>query len=296
MATKEATPLTPDTRSQISHFSRPYGFADRGSMTAVEDFEVAPRIEVYHSPILVFPSQTEVSPLKRFLHKYFYFLIAILCIGIKVASVIHTPSYAAGDVHHDSVFDPEEARPWILWLHNIVFSAWLLFFAFQSGLVHTCKVRWHRAFGWLGASLALIGIATAIVKGRMDIAHQMGTEAEAYLIIPFFNMLAFAAFCALAVRWRQRPELHRQLIFFATCGLLDTAFLRYDFIFRHAYFYQCIDTMILLGAVRSLYVFRRIPRLYLVALPALIGCQAFVIYTWTHQSAWWARFAHTLIG
>jgi hypothetical protein len=241
-----------------------------------------------------------MTPFRSFLHKYFYFSMALLCIAIKVLSVLHSPSYTVDDVHHDSVFHPDEARPWILWLHNAVFSAWLAFFVFQSGLVHTHKVKWHRFFGWfgglLGAAMVLIGIATAIVRGREGTAMLMGTEAEAYLIVPFYNMLAFCVFCALAVLWRKKPKLHRQLIFFATCGLLDTAFLRFEFIFNHRYFFPCIDLLIVLGILCDLYVNRRVHRVYLIGLPVLIVSQAFVTYTWMNSSVWWLRIAHAIIG
>jgi hypothetical protein len=166
--------------------------------------------------------------------------------------------------------------------------------------VHLHKVKWHRFFGWfggaLGVAVAIAGVATAIAKGRAGIADHMGTEAEAYLIVPIYNILVFSMFCALIVAWRKKPELHREMIFFATCGLLDTAFMRFDFIFNHHAFYLCIDLLILLGVLRDLYVFRRVQKAYLIVLPALFASQAFVYYTWSVSSDWSVRIARAIIG
>lgn len=243
-----------------------------------------------------------ITPSRSFLHKYFYFCMALLCVAIKILAVSHTPSFVVHDLRHDSVFHPEEARPWILWLHNGAFSAWLAFFVSQSGLVRANKVDLHRFFGWFGAVLGAlmvpIGIATAIVKARTDIKMGIlpGTEAESYLIIPLLNALAFGVLVALAIHWRERPEILRRLIFIATCGLLDTAFVRFEFVFNHHHFFPYIDLLIVLGALRDLYVNRRVHRVYLIALPALIVSQAFVTYTWMSESDWWMRIAHAIIG
>ena len=47
-----------------------------------------------------------------------------------------------------------------------------VFFIFQSTLVRTHNVKWHRFFGWFGAALGTamvpLGITTAIVMGRFD--------------------------------------------------------------------------------------------------------------------------------
>ena len=237
---------------------------------------------------------------RGFLDKYFYFSMALLCVAIKSLSVLHTPGYAANDIEKDSVFNPEASRPLILWIHNAAFSAWLAFFVVQSALVRVHKIEWHRFFGWFGVALAMVmvpvGIATAIAKSRPDAGSLIGTDTESYLIISFYNMLAFGVFIALAIWWRKEPELLRRLIFIATCGLLDTAFISFDNIINPHLFFLAIDLMIVLGVLRDLFVDRRVHRVYFIALPALIVTQVFVTYTWLENSAWWIRIAHAIIG
>lgn len=70
-------------------------------------------------------------------------------------------------------------------------------------------------------------------------AHQPGSDA--FLIVPLFDMLAFGVYFALAVLWRKKPELHRRLIFVATCVLLYAAFGRSGSLFDRNPFFAYLD-------------------------------------------------------
>jgi hypothetical protein len=111
-------------------------------------------------------------------------------------------------------------RPLILWFHAAVFSGWVVFFMFQSALVRTQNVKWHRFFGWFGAALGAamvpLGTATAIVTGRFDTYQLHLPDAKPFLIIPFYDMAAFGTLLTLALACRKKPELHRRLLFIAT--------------------------------------------------------------------------------
>jgi hypothetical protein len=132
--------------------------------------------------------------------------------------------------------------------------------------------------------------------GRFDTYQLRQSGSDAFLIVPLYDMVAFAVFIGLAITWRKQPELHRRLIFIGTCGLLDAAFGRIGYLFEHSLFFLCLDLVIVLGVVRDLFVNRRVHKAYLVSLPALIIVQAFVIYTWRSGSAWWLHIAHALLG
>jgi hypothetical protein len=233
-----------------------------------------------------------MAPLQRMASKYFYFAMSLLIAVIVVSGFRRTVDA--------NLLHPSIPRPLILWFHAAAFSGWVAFFFFQSALVRTHNVKWHRFFGWFGAALGTVmvplGITTAIIMGRFDTYQEHQSGADAFLIIPFYDMVAFAAFFALAVLWRKKSELHRRLLFIATCGLLDAAFGRFDYIFNHGLFFWCLDGVILLGVLRDLYVNRRIHKVYLYALPPLIVVQAFVTHTWMSTSAWWVRIGHAILG
>jgi hypothetical protein len=176
----------------------------------------------------------------------------------------------------------------------------VVFFILQSTLVRTHNVRVHRSLGWFGAALGTVmvplGITTAIVMGRFDTyrLHQKG--ADAFLIVPFFDMAAFAVFLALAIYWRKKREFHRRLMLIATCGLLDAAFGRLDYVFNNSLFFLCVTAVILLGVARDLLVDRRVHKVYLVALPVLVVSQILVVYILRSGPHWWIRIADAILG
>ena len=226
------------------------------------------------------------------LDRYFYFFMSLLVAAIVVWGFSHTVN---ANLFHTAI-----PRPFILWVHAAAFSAWVVFFILQSALVRTHHVRWHRTLGWVGAGLATVmvplGITTAIVMGRFDTYRLHQTGMDAFLIIPFFDMLAFAVCISLAIYWRRKPELHRRLVLIATCGLLDAAFGRIDYLFNNSFFFPCLDAVICLGIVRDLLVNRRVHKVYVVALPVLMVAQGFVIYMWRGAPHWWISIARGILG
>src|ERR1035438_8853504 len=115
-----------------------------------------------------------------------------------------------------------------------------------------------------------LGIAIAIIMARFDTVQLHQDGAAAFLAIPFYDMTVFGVSIALAIYWRKRPEFHRRLMFIGTCGLMDAPIGRFAFLFDHNLFYLCLDLLIALGVVRDLVVDRRVQKVYLYALPALI--------------------------
>jgi len=226
------------------------------------------------------------------LEKYFYFCMSLLVAAIVVWGFSHTVNA--------SLFHPAVPRPFLLWIHGAVFSGWVVFYILQSTLVRTHNVRVHRSLGWLGVALGTVmvplGITTAIVMGRFDTYRLHQTGGDAFLIVPFYDMAAFAVLLALAIYWRKKPELHRRLMLIATCCLLDAAFGRIDYIFNNSLYFLCLDGVILLGVGRDLIVNRRVHKVYLVALPVLMVFQGFVVYTLRSGSHWWIRIADTILG
>jgi len=229
---------------------------------------------------------------KGLVDRYFYLFASLLVAVIVVWGFSHTID--------QSLFHASPPRPLLLWFHGAAFSSWVLFFIFQSALVRTHNVKWHRFFGWFGAALAsvmvVLGCVIAVVMARFDwyTLHEPATDV--FLSIPFGDMLEFGPLVALAIFWRKKPELHRRLIFIATCCLLDAAFGRIDYLFNHDLYYWCLDGVILLGVVRDLLVNRRIHTVYRVALPVLIVWQALLIYLYRGAPAWWHTVTSRIVG
>ena len=224
--------------------------------------------------------------------RYFYFAMALLLGAIVVTGFKRTVN--------QNLFHPAIPRPFILWIHASAFTAWVIFFIAQSALVRVRKVSWHRSIGWFGAGLATVmvplGVVTAIVMARFDTVQLHSTDADAFLSIPFYDMLMFGVCIGLAIYWRTKPELHRRLIFIATCGLMDAPFGRFDYLFDHSLFYVCLDGLMLLGVARDLLVDRRVNTVYLYAAPFLIIGQSLAVYLWRGDPVWWQRVTHAILG
>lgn len=222
--------------------------------------------------------------------RYFYFAMSLLFAAIVLVGFSQTVN--------KNLFHPAIPRPVILWFHAAAFSAWVVFFIFQSTLVRTHNVKLHRLLGWFGAGLGAImvplGVTTSIIMGHFD-AVQLHLSDPTFLSIPFYDMLAFAVSLSLAIYWRRKPESHRRLLFIATCSLMDAAFGRFDFLFNNNLFFPCLDVLILLGVARDLLVNRRVHTVYRYALPLLIVGQSLSIYLWRGAPSWWLNITNAML-
>ncbi|HXC96045.1 MAG TPA: hypothetical protein VNU92_10100 [Edaphobacter sp.] len=225
------------------------------------------------------------------LDRYFYFFLSLLVAAIVVAGFSQTVDRG--------LFHAAPPRPVLLWIHGAAFSGWVVFFILQSALVRVRKVSVHRTLGWfgvaLGAMMVMVGTVVAVVMGRFD-ALQIHRPDPAFLSIPFFDMLAFGTLFGLAILWRGKPETHRRFIVLATCELVGAAFARFDYVFNHNVFYLFVDAVMLIGVARDLLVDRRVHKVYLYGIPALVIGQNVAIYLWRAAPGWWLSSCKEILG
>jgi FtsH-binding integral membrane protein len=235
---------------------------------------------------------TTTKPVQKFLCRYFYLCMALVMAGLVVSGFSRTVD--ANLIHANP------ARPWLLWVHATAFSTWVVFFIAQTALVRLRRVSVHRFLGWFGAALATlmvgVGVTVAVVMARFDgrVLHQ--PNADAFLSIPFCDMIIFGVCMALAIYWRKKPEFHRRLIFIASCQLMDAAVGRFDFVFNHNLFYPALDLLIVLGMVRDRVVDGRVHKVYLYTLPPMIVIQSLAVYAWRINPAWWQGTTQAILG
>ena len=226
------------------------------------------------------------------LDRFFYLFMAVLIAGVV--------AYGFSFTVRRNLLSPDVPRPFVLYVHAVFFSAWLLYFILQAALVRARQVRWHRRLGVagavFGAAIVVLGVATAITMGRFNLVRLGSTTAEADLLIPLFDMLAFSVTFALAVHWRRQPELHRRLMLVATCALTAAAFARMPGrILPPVLFYAGVDTLILLGIVRDLLVDRSVHAAYRWALPAFVAGQTLVMVTVVNRLEPWMAIGRALL-
>ncbi len=250
---------------------------------AIGDAGLAARIE---------KEASATNQLQTFLSRYFYLFMSLVLAALVILGFSRTVN--------TSLFHANPPRPLLLWIHGVAFSTWIVFFIAQSALVRSRKVSVHRALGWFGAGLAalmvVLGIAVAVVMTRFDAVVLQQKGVEAFLSIPFLDMILFGSCIALAIYWRTKPEYHRRLVFIASCLLMDAAIGRFEFIFNHSLFYLALDGLILLGVVRDWVVDKRVHKVYLYALPSLIVVQSLAIYVWRINPKWWQAITQAILG
>lgn len=228
------------------------------------------------------------NPLSLLLQRRFYFSMALAMAVIVAAGFSRTID--AGLIH------PSFVVPWILYVHVALFVGWILLLIVQTGLVQTRQVQLHRTLGLssvgFGVALVIVGVWVSLAMARIE-AQQGDAGASAFLIVPFFDMLAFSLLFGIGVRLRRHVELHRRLMLMAAWSLTAAAFGRLPIVPQGGWFYFGVDLMIFLGVLRDLLVAGRIHRVYLIALPLMMVGQFATISTL--RAAWWMDFSQALI-
>ena len=229
---------------------------------------------------------------KPFLSRYFY-----LSMGLAMSALV---VWGFSRTVNTNLFHGNPPRPSLLWVHGAAFSTWMAFFIAQSGLVRAHKVSVHRFLGWFGAGLAtvmvVLGFTISVIMARFDsrVLHQK--DVDAFLSIPFCDMILFGTCVGLAIYWRKKPEYHRRLLFIATCQLMDAAIGRFDFWFNHNLFFPGLDCLIVLGMMRDRVVDGRVHKVYIYALPIMIVLQSAAVYLWRVNPVWWQGITRAIVG
>lgn len=214
-----------------------------------------------------------------FLSDWFYFSMSLLILLIVV--------YGFAQRAEVQLIHPLHPKPMIMWIHAVVFSAWVLFYIFQSALVRTHNVRLHRRTGWfgvaLGATLPILGTITLIVMRRFDLQYSDLRMIAPNITLGLMDLASFTVPFAFAIYWRTKPERHRRLMLVATCTLTAAAFVRFPAFFcPWPWYHLGVDFLIVLAMLRDFIVQRRIHPVYLWSLPLLFVAQVWAINTVIH--------------
>ncbi len=211
------------------------------------------------------------------------------------ASIVAIVVYGFSHTVRDNLFAPPYPRPVLLYVHAVMFCAWLAVFAAQSLLVRSGRVDLHRRFGVaglvLGALIPIMGVATAIVMAQTRLAHgEQGAVVS--LPIPLWDMVCFSSTFFAAAALRRRPDWHRRLMLLATISLTAAAFGRIPLLDHAEWFYLGVDLLIVVALVRDWRVEGRVHAVYAWALPAFVVGQCGVAALRSSEA--WLRIAATL--
>lgn len=231
----------------------------------------------------------------------FDFAMALLLAAIVIYGFSHT---IGGNLIH-----PLIPRPLLLYAHAAVFSAFMVIYIVQTGLVAAGNVKLHRRLGpmWvaIGAAMPVIGIATGIVMRRFDIIHY--NDYATFIAIILWDMLAFSGLFLLAVIYRRRPDYHRRLMLLATCNLMDASFSRFPAIglpsipsphfwidFRGLY--AGVIALMCIAMARDVIVQRRVHVVHRAAVPAIVAGQLLAVALSDIPPPFWTTLSKWMVG
>ncbi|MDE2257113.1 MAG: hypothetical protein KGK05_05055 [Xanthomonadaceae bacterium] len=126
--------------------------------------------------------------------------------------------------------------PLLLHMHGALMTAWVLLFVAQTRLIAKHRVDLHRRLGIFGAVLMVLvfaaGVVTAVRAAKLG--HSPGPPPLVFLIVPLFDIVAFAILVGSALALRRRTDWHRRLMLVATLNILPPATARLAVEYLHA--------------------------------------------------------------
>jgi hypothetical protein len=126
----------------------------------------------------------------------------------------------------------EQLRPmdWVLWVHGITFTAWMVLFIVQTRFIAAHNVRAHMRLGIAGIFVAALvvafGLATAIYSADAPRPRAMGLPSHQFVFVPIFILIAFSSLFTASVLLRKRADLHKRLMTLAMISVLGPATAR----------------------------------------------------------------------
>lgn len=147
--------------------------------------------------------------------------LGILWVGMIAGFGVDFPRY----VHENP------AAPWIVHVHAVIFSAWMLLITVQVLLVVGDRVALHRKLGWLLVGwAALMGVMGPVAIMQSQAVNLQGGPIfePRFLSVAFENVLMFLILLAWGIALRRNPAAHRRLMILSSVAFADPGFSRFS--------------------------------------------------------------------
>lgn len=163
-----------------------------------------------------------IKPAGRFWPTFFFWLALVMCFFVFGGFGIHSLIPALrGD------FPP---APPIVHLHGLVFVSWMLLLLAQTALVGAGQVKLHRSLGLWGiahaTAIMILGLLMQLIASRagMDAGRSPAGEG---LYLGLWAVTGFPIMFTLAIRNRQRPQVHKRMVMFAMLPVIPPGVNRF---------------------------------------------------------------------
>lgn len=155
----------------------------------------------------------------------FYVLLALLITAVALAGF--WPTYWG------PLFSGTLDLHWLLHLHGVVFTSWLILLIAQATLVYRGRTDLHQKLGtYVGVGWGVLVFTVGLSVAFGTISPAVGREFNdlqgflASFVITLPSMLAFGVLFGAALIYRKRPAVHKRLMIVATLALLSAATAR----------------------------------------------------------------------
>ncbi len=127
---------------------------------------------------------------------------------------------------------PFPPMTWLVHLHGLAFSAWIILFLVQSLLVAAGRVDIHRQLGIFGMALIAVMIPLAIWVGLVAVGRPTappGIDPLSWLAMPLMDVPVFGGLVVAALVQRRNPQAHKRLMLIAMIDMLQPSLGRIPF-------------------------------------------------------------------
>ena len=114
----------------------------------------------------------------------------------------------------------------LIMLHGAAFTAWVLLFIAQAGLISARQIKLHKWLGGtmmgLAAAMVLLGVLTAVGQVERG-SGPPELPPLVWLAVPLIDMPVFAGLVAAGYLNRRDPQTHKRFMLLATLLMLQPA-------------------------------------------------------------------------
>ena len=167
------------------------------------------------------------------------------------------------------------ARPWVIHLHALVFSGWMVLVLTQVSFIWLRRTDLHRRVGRIGIGygvcVLVLGLVASVVAPLRHVASGEWTidQAAGFLILPLGDMILFGGLFTAGIVARRQPEVHKRYMLLATIALMFAPAARLSG--ENPILLLAVWLLPLALAIADdLWTRRRIHRTYLIGLAALL--------------------------
>jgi hypothetical protein len=116
-------------------------------------------------------------------------------------------------------------------VHGALMTVWVALFVAQVWLISAKQVRVHQRLGYsaigLAALIIVVGFVTALRAGKYGSpSTPAGVTPLAFMVVPVFDLVMFAAFFGGAIYYRRAPLAHKSLMLLTAINFVPPAIAR----------------------------------------------------------------------